>query len=156
MSKNLAVILTGIKKIEEVLSARLGENKLASYNTGRKRHKKQIAFHKCKKCNRWVFGGNRSGKTECGAVEAVYMARGIHPYRKNRKDVFGWVVSVSREVQRDVAQKKILSYYLMTRPSKRTIKTEKTVIEKDKERLYKKIRYERTKKTVGNQKSHRV
>ena len=38
------------------------------------------------------------------------MARGIHPYRKNRKDVFGWVVSVSREVQRDVAQKKILSY----------------------------------------------
>ena len=110
MSKNLAVILTGIKKIEEVLSARLGENKLASYNTGRKRHKKQIAFHKCKKRNRWVFGGNRSGKTECGAVEAVYMARGIHPYRKNRKDVFGWVVSVSREVQRDVAQKKILSY----------------------------------------------
>ena len=49
-----------------------------------------------------------------------------------------------------------LRYYLMTRPSKRTIKTEKTVIEKDKERLYKKIRYERTKKTVGNQKSHRV
>ena len=69
-----------------------------------------MAFHKCKKRNRWVFGGNRSGKTECGAVEAVWMARGVHPYRKNRQNVFGWVVSLSQQVQRDVAQKKILSY----------------------------------------------
>ena len=45
------------------------------------------------------FRGNRSGKTECGAAECVYMARGIHPYRKNRKDVFGWVVSLSQQVQ---------------------------------------------------------
>ena len=81
-----------------------------NYNRGEKIHKKQLAFHKCLKRNRWVFGGNRSGKTECGAVEAVYMARGIHPYRQNRKDVFGWVVSLSREVQRDVAQSKVLKY----------------------------------------------
>ena len=73
-------------------------------------HLKQIAFHKCPKKNRWVFGGNRSGKTECGAVEAIYMARGIHPYRENRKNVFGWVVSLSQQVQRDVAQAKVLSY----------------------------------------------
>ena len=39
-----------------------------------KKHKKQIAFHKCKKRNRWVFGGNRSGKTECGAVESTKAA----------------------------------------------------------------------------------
>ncbi len=44
--------------------ARRRENPLARYNTGRKKHKKQIAFHKCRKRNRWVFGGNRSGKTE--------------------------------------------------------------------------------------------
>ncbi len=81
-----------------------------NYNRGGVVHKKQLAFHKCLKRNRWVFGGNRSGKTECGAVEAVYMARGIHPYRPNRKDVFGWVVSLSREVQRDVAQSKVLKY----------------------------------------------
>lgn len=81
-----------------------------NYNRGGAVHKKQLAFHKCLKRNRWVFGGNRSGKTECGAVEAVYMARGIHPYRPNRKDVFGWVVSLSREVQRDVAQSKVLKY----------------------------------------------
>ncbi|MBO4323658.1 MAG: terminase family protein [Clostridia bacterium] len=83
---------------------------IAKYNTGEKIHLKQLEFHKCQKRNRWVFGGNRCGKTECGAVESIYMARGIHPYRENRKDVFGWVVSLSREVQRDVAQKKILHY----------------------------------------------
>ncbi len=83
---------------------------LSAYNTGEIKHEKQLAFHKCKKRNRWVFGGNRSGKTECGAVECVYMARGIHPYRENRKDVCGWVVSLSQQVQRDVAQKKILHY----------------------------------------------
>lgn len=73
-------------------------------------HQKQMLFHKCLKNNRWVFGGNRSGKTECGAVETVWLARGIHPYRQNRKNVFGWVVSLTQQVQRDVAQKKILSY----------------------------------------------
>ena len=83
---------------------------LYKYNTGEFIHQKQVAFHKCPKRNRWVFGGNRSGKTECGAVESIYMARGNHPYRQNRKDVFGWVVSLSKEVQRDVAQSKILKY----------------------------------------------
>ncbi len=83
---------------------------LKAYNSGNIVHKKQIAFHKCKKRNRWVFGGNRSGKSECGAVEVVYLSRGIHPYRKNRKNVSGWVVSLSRQVQRDVAQQKILHY----------------------------------------------
>ncbi|MBQ7373333.1 MAG: terminase family protein [Clostridia bacterium] len=86
------------------------ESPLFKYNTGEIIHQKQVAFHKCQKRNRWVFGGNRSGKTECGAVESIYMARGNHPYRQNRKDVFGWVVSLSREVQRDVAQSKILKY----------------------------------------------
>lgn len=73
-------------------------------------HEKQMAFHKCTKRNRWVFGGNRSGKTECGAVESVWLARGIHPYRENKPDVFGWVVSLSQQVQRDVAQAKVLKY----------------------------------------------
>ncbi|MDR2201278.1 MAG: terminase family protein [Clostridiales bacterium] len=85
------------------------QNRLACYNTGTV-HQKQLLFHKSLCRNRWVFGGNRSGKTECGAAEAVYMARGNHPYRQNRADVFGWVVSVSSAVQRDVAQQKILSY----------------------------------------------
>ena len=99
-----------IKEIEKEQKRRYDVNLIFRYNTGKKKHKKQIAFHKCKKRNRWVFGGNRSGKTECGAVESIYFARGIHPYRKNKDCVFGWVVSLSQQVQRDVAQSKILKY----------------------------------------------
>ncbi len=108
---NREEILNRLAEIDRELKKRRSDcNALYSYNAGRKKHKKQIAFHKCKKRNRWVFGGNRSGKTECGAVETVWMLRGIHPYRKNKKDVFGWAVSLSQQVQRDVAQKKILKY----------------------------------------------
>ena len=103
-------IINMIAAIEAEQKRRAAGDRLAQYNKGRRVHKKQMAFHRCKKRNRWVFGGNRSGKTECGAVEAVWMARGVHPYRKNRENVFGWVVSLSQQVQRDVAQKKILSY----------------------------------------------
>ncbi len=110
MSNTQKELIVKIKLIDELLKKRKDADRLSKYNVGRKKHKKQIEFHKCKKRNRWVFGGNRSGKTECGAVECIYMARGIHPYRKNRKNTFGWVVSLSREVQRDVAQRKILSY----------------------------------------------
>ncbi len=83
--------------------------KLAAYNR-KKVHKKQMLFHKSTARNRWVFGGNRTGKTECGAVEAVWFARGIHPYRSIKGPTSGWVVSLTGEVQRDVAQKKVLSY----------------------------------------------
>ncbi len=103
-------ILKRIEEIDKELLKRRRNDKLARYNAGRRKHRKQMAFHKCKKRNRWVFGGNRSGKTECGAVECVWMLRGIHPYRTNRKEVFGWAVSLSQQVQRDVAQAKILSY----------------------------------------------
>lgn len=102
-------LIKKIKAIEKEQEKRLKGDRLQTYNKELV-HLKQIDFHKCKKKNRWVFGGNRSGKTECGAVESIYMARGIHPYRENRKNVFGWVVSLSGQVQRDVAQKKILSY----------------------------------------------
>lgn len=56
-----------------------------------------------------MFGGNRTGKTVAGAVEAVWRARGIHPFKEN-KPCSGWVVSVSNETQRDVAQKEILKW----------------------------------------------
>ncbi|MBQ4053095.1 MAG: terminase family protein, partial [Clostridia bacterium] len=108
--KTMRDIVERICKIEAEIKKRRETDFLAAYNTGEKKHEKQLAFHKCPKRNRWVFGGNRSGKTECGAVECVYMARGVHPYRQNRKDVCGWVVSLSTQVQRDVAQKKILRY----------------------------------------------
>ncbi len=103
-------IIERILTIENEQNRRKQGSKIFSYNTGDKVHSKQLEFHKCQKRNRWVFGGNRSGKTECGAVETVWRARGIHPYRLNRPRTDGWVVSVSSEVQKDVAQKKILEY----------------------------------------------
>lgn len=106
----IKTLIDRIRQIETEQFKRTAKDNLKGYNKGKKRHLKQIAFHKCKKRNRWVFGGNRSGKTECGAVETVYLARGIHPYKKNIKDSSGWVVSLSCQVQRDVAQAKVLHY----------------------------------------------
>jgi len=83
---------------------------LLQYNKGSKVHKKQMAFHAHPSRNRWVFGGNRTGKTECGAVEAVWHALGTHPFFPAARPTTGWVVSPTLEVQRDVAQKKILQY----------------------------------------------
>lgn len=100
--------LLKLLKIEREINDRQTDA-LSCYNKDRV-HQKQMLFHKCQKRNRWVFGGNRTGKTECGAVESVWMARGTHPFRENRKDVFGWVVSLTQQVQRDVAQAKILKY----------------------------------------------
>lgn len=102
-------IVERILRIEREQKRRYKNNTLARYNVGEKVHLKQMEFHRCQKRNRWVFGGNRTGKTECGAVETVWLARGIHPYREN-KPTDGWVVSLSRHVQREVAQKKILHY----------------------------------------------
>ena len=104
-------ILKELQEIDKELKHRKRHNNLARYNKGKKVHKKQLEFHKCEKRNRWVFGGNRSGKTECGAVETVWLARGNHPFKKNKDGVSGWVVSLSKQVQRDVAQSKVL-YYL--------------------------------------------
>lgn len=95
---------------ERELLRRRKSDRLAGYNSGERVHEKQLLFHKCEKRNRWVFGGNRSGKTECGAAETVWLLRGNHPYRKNRPNVKGWAVSLTRQVQRDVAQSKILDY----------------------------------------------
>ncbi len=103
-------IISRIKQIENE-QRRRSQHPLKRYNAGKKVHHKQLQFHKCLLRNRWVFGGNRSGKTECGAVETVWLARGIHPFRPNRKDVNCWVVSLSQNVQREVAQQKVL-YYL--------------------------------------------
>ena len=103
-------LLKKLDKVNREIIKRYSKNALNRYNTGKVLHEKQLLFHKCPKRNRWVFGGNRSGKTECGAVECIWLARGIHPYRKNKRCVTGWVVSVSRQVQREVAQSKILHY----------------------------------------------
>jgi len=69
--------------------------------TKEKIHQKQQEFFKNKSRNRWIFGGNRTGKTWAGAFEAVKWAT-------SKTGTDGWVVSLSTQVQRDVAQRKIL------------------------------------------------
>lgn len=103
-------IILQIKRIEKKQAERKRNNRIFEYNKTEPIHKKQMEFHRCLKRNRWVFGGNRSGKTECGAVEAIWLARGIHPFRQNRSNVCGWVVSPTFAVSREVAQSKILHY----------------------------------------------
>lgn len=103
-------ILHNLNNVNVEIKKRQEHNKLSTYNTGKIKHEKQLLFHKCTKKNRWVFGGNRTGKTECGAVEAIYLLRGIHPFKENKKNVKGWAVSLSTQVQRDVSQAKILHY----------------------------------------------
>ena len=105
-SKEAKSILYEAQMLVEEMQRRHRENKLEYY----KPHPKQEIFHKCEKRNRWALGGNRTGKTEVGAVEAVWFARGNHPYKVIGKPTSGWVVSLTNEVQRDVAQQKILSY----------------------------------------------
>lgn len=83
---------------------------LYCYNKGKIIHKKQIEFHKSTKKNRWVFGGNRTGKTECGAIETIWLSLAIHPYKNNKQSTECWVVSLSQRVQKEVAQAKILKY----------------------------------------------
>lgn len=103
-------VLDELERLTAEYERRHRVDKLKYYNAGPKVHLKQIEFHKCMKRNKWMLGGNRTGKTECGAVEAAYRARGNHPYRTMTRATVGWIVSLTNEVQRDVAQKKFLSY----------------------------------------------
>lgn len=105
-----------IKQLQREIEANLKEierkkkeERLAIYNTGEKIHKIQIAFHMSIARIKALFGGNRTGKTVGGAVEAVNHATGNSRFRK-LKPTSGWVVSLTNEVQRDVAQKEILKW----------------------------------------------
>jgi len=100
-----AKVEANLKEIER----RRKEGRLELYNTGEKIHKKQIAFHSSAKRSKAFFGGNRVGKTVAGAVEGVCHATGNSRFRKLIASS-GWVVSLTNEVQRDVAQKEILNW----------------------------------------------
>lgn len=75
-----------------------------------KLHQKQLDFHQSLCKSRFVFGGNRTGKSVCGAMETIWYATGLHPFVKIEHACDGWVVSLTRQVQRDVAQAKILQF----------------------------------------------
>lgn len=82
----------------------------------------QLEFHLSPFKKRWVFGGNRSGKTACGAAEAVYYALGedgeeywsflpdelSEKYANIDTPNEGWVVASDHNVQVEASQKWIM------------------------------------------------
>lgn len=107
-SPEVKQLMDEISELGTIIEKRTKENRLEIYNVG-KIHKKQIRFHESEKRMKAIFGGNRTGKTVAGAVEAVSHALGYSKFRQ-MKPSSGWVVSLSGDVQRKVAQAEILRW----------------------------------------------
>ena len=65
-------------EIREILDKREEEYQLLYY----KPQPQQVPFHKSGKKIRLVAGSNQSGKSVAGCVEGLWLALGIHPYKK--------------------------------------------------------------------------
>lgn len=53
-------------------------------------------FHKSPAKNRWIFGGNRSGKSEsCIGFDMCAFALGVHPHRKTPRNAIIWAAANS-------------------------------------------------------------
>jgi phage terminase large subunit-like protein len=71
----------------------------------------QEAFHRSLARIRWVFGGNRSGKTEAAVgSEPVWWATGEHPYREVPDPCRGWIVSLDFNTSFQDAEKTFFKY----------------------------------------------
>lgn len=55
-------------------------------------------FHKSSKPVRFLFGGNRSGKSRSSAQEVLWYATGTHPYKRIKTPNIGWYCTVSWEM----------------------------------------------------------
>lgn len=97
-----------LKQLKAEIDRKLKEDRIEIYNIG-KVHHKQVDFHSDPHRIKGLFGGNRTGKTVAGAVEAVCHAIGYSRFRPLEPSS-GWVVSLTNDVQRDVAQKEILKW----------------------------------------------
>ena len=52
------------------------------------------AFHRSQAKNRWIFGGNRSGKSEsCIGYDLCSYALGLHPFRKTPDKAIIWAAA---------------------------------------------------------------
>lgn len=75
------------------------------------------AFHRSMAKNRWMFGGNRSGKSESNiGFDLCSFALGIHPYRETPKNATIWAAANTWElVGKLLWQEKIKAYLPMSR-----------------------------------------
>lgn len=70
----------------------------------------QTEFFKSRAQLKMGIGGNRSGKSEIGAVEMTHWLRGSHPYRLILPPVHAWIVVNDATVARDVILPKLFNY----------------------------------------------
>jgi phage terminase large subunit-like protein len=70
-------------------------------------HEGQRAFHASNKFERWLFGGNRSGKTFAGMRELLWRMDGDHPHFPGEPQP-GWIVCESYPVYRDTIRPMLL------------------------------------------------
>ena len=73
--------------------------------------------------NRYVLGGNRSGKTRLGSVDIAHQFLGTHPYRKNKVPMIIKVIGTDFP---NGIRNTILPYLLALIPANQIVKTEKT------------------------------
>lgn len=98
-----------LKALERESNRRTNLRRLTSYTP----YPKQQAFHDAGAHyrERLFLGGNRVGKTECGAAEMTYHLTGRYPewWRGKRfdKPVRAWAAGVTGESTRDVVQAKL-------------------------------------------------
>lgn len=69
----------------------------------------QRPFHQSQAQFRLILGGNRSGKSDSGAIEATDYMMGRHPYRRVTAPNHGWIVVEDLTVAKDVIIPKINS-----------------------------------------------
>ena len=89
-----------VERLRQAEQARKRENPLVAYDP----FPNQEAFHRSQMRERWLLGGNRSGKTYAGAIEALWTALGVHPWRKVKVPNSGWIISVERGQSRESAE----------------------------------------------------
>ena len=69
-------------------------------------------FHRTKKRFAIIFGGNRSGKTESNMANVALIARGLHPYFKDRKFKLIWVATNTFDMVANVLWQEKLQRYI--------------------------------------------
>lgn len=98
-----------LRALEREAAKRKRYNKLIDYQP----YPKQSEFHKAGKTyrERLFLGGNRVGKTECGAAEMAFHLTGLYPDwwegKRFSAPVRAWAAGITGESSRDVVQEKL-------------------------------------------------
>ncbi len=86
----------------EKLRYRADYERLWTFRPSAAPYNDQIGFFYCTARERWVFGGNRSGKTESAVVDCILFAAGEHPVRSaspSGRFTAGWPPGVDAPIQ---------------------------------------------------------